>query len=201
VRRAVFLDRDGTLIREVGYLSRLEDLEVLPGVAAALRRLGEAGYLRLVVTNQSGVARGYFDEAFVERTHGELVRRLRAEGASLEGFYVCPHHPDTTGECPCRKPRDGLVRRAAGEWGIDLEASWVVGDKPADVELARRSGCRGALVRTGYGVRTQAELAVRDSKPDVVADDLAGAVEEILALPNGNRGSNLSRSAKGESKR
>jgi D-glycero-D-manno-heptose 1,7-bisphosphate phosphatase len=178
----VFLDRDGTLVREVGYLSRLEDLEVLPGVASALRRLGAAGYVRLVVTNQSGVARGYFDQAFVEETHGELLRRLQEEGAFLEGFYVCPHHPDITGACACRKPRDGLLRQAAGEWALDLRACWVVGDKAADVELARRAGCQAALVRTGYGMETEAELALRGGKPDVVADDLAGAVEAILAL-------------------
>lgn len=201
MRRAVFLDRDGTLIREMGYLSCLEELEVLPGVAGALRRLGEAGYVRLVVTNQSGVARGYFDAAFVEKAHGELLRRLQAEGAALEGFYVCPHHPDYTGECSCRKPRDGLVRRAAREWGLELAASWVVGDKPADVELARRAGCRAALVRTGYGARTEAELVEQGRAADVVADDLAGAVEEILAPPGGRRGSNLSRVEKRESKR
>lgn len=181
MRRAAFLDRDGTLIREVGYLSRLEDLAVLPGVAGALRRLGEAGFVRLVVTNQSGVARGYFGEDFVEKTHRELLRRLQTEGASVEGFYVCPHHPEHSGPCGCRKPKDGLLRRAAGEWGLDLGASWVVGDKAADVALARAAGCRAALVRTGYGAETEAELAGQGRAADVVADDLEHAVEEILA--------------------
>ena len=188
-RRAVFLDRDGTLIREVGYLSRLEDLEVLPGVASALRRLGEAGYLRLVVTNQSGVARGYFGADFVEQTHREFLRRLQAKGACVEGFYVCPHQPEHSGPCGCRKPNDGLVQRAAREWGLDLGASWVVGDKEADVALARVAGCRAALVRTGYGARTEEELAVKGGEPDVVADDLAGAVEEILSPPGVGKGS------------
>lgn len=181
VRRAVFLDRDGTLIREVGYLSRLEDLEILSGVASALRRLGEEGYVRLVVTNQSGVARGYFDEAFVERTHRELRRRLREQGADVEGFYVCPHHPDFTGVCACRKPEPGLVLQAAREWALDLALSWVIGDKPADVELGRRAGCRAVLVRTGYGARTEAELSVPGRAADVVADDLVHAAEEIVA--------------------
>lgn len=180
MRRAAFLDRDGTLIREVGYLSRLEDVELLPGAAAALRRLGEAGYLRLVVTNQSGVARGMFDLAFVEETHRELRRRLQAEGADVEGFYVCPHHPDLTGPCGCRKPAPGLVERAAAEWGVDLAASWVVGDKPADVELARAAGCRAALVRTGYGARSAEELRARGVGPDLVAADLEEAVKEML---------------------
>ncbi|MFU8856515.1 MAG: D-glycero-alpha-D-manno-heptose-1,7-bisphosphate 7-phosphatase [Deferrisomatales bacterium] len=181
MRKAVFLDRDGTLIREVGYLSDLEALELLPGAAAALRRLGEAGYLRLVVTNQSGVARGYFDEAFVEATHRELLRRLREHGADVEAFYVCSHHPDFTGACACRKPNPGLVLRAAREWGVDLASSWVIGDKPADVEAGRRAGCRTALVRTGYGEETEAELAAAGRRADVLAADLAAAVEEILA--------------------
>lgn len=180
MRRAAFLDRDGTLIREVGYLSRLEDLEVLPGSVAALKRLGEAGYLRLVVTNQSGVARGRIPAAFVEETHRELRRRLRAEGADLDGFLVCPHHPDFSGPCGCRKPATGLLDRAAREWGVDLGASWVVGDKPADVELACAAGCRGALVLTGYGVESRATLSALGVKPDIVAADLEAAVEEML---------------------
>lgn len=180
MRRAAFLDRDGTLIREVGYLSRLEDLEVLPGVARALRRLGEAGFVRLVVTNQSGIARGFFDEEFVASTHRELLDRLEAEGAGVEGFYVCPHHPDRTGACECRKPRPGLLCQAAGEWGLDLAGSWVVGDKEADVALARRAGCRAALVRTGYGAETEAALAAKGREADVVADDLEGVVREML---------------------
>ncbi len=180
MKKAAFLDRDGTLIREVGYLSRLQDLELLPGVPRALRRLGEAGFVRLVVTNQSGVARGFFDGGFVERTHRELSLRLSAEGAAVEGFYVCPHHPEYTGDCACRKPKDGLLRRAARERGLDLSASWVFGDKPADVELAQRAGCRAALVRTGYGIETELALSARGIEADVVADDLEGAVEEVL---------------------
>lgn len=180
MRRAVFLDRDGTLVREVNYLARLADLAVLPGVAGALGRLAQAGYLRLVVTNQSGVARGYFDEAFVDETHRELRARLRRDGGDVEGFYVCPHHPELTGPCACRKPEPGLVTRAAAEWGVDLSGSWVVGDKVADVELARRAGCRAALVRTGHGAEAEVELARAGRRADLVADDLGAAVEEML---------------------
>jgi D-glycero-D-manno-heptose 1,7-bisphosphate phosphatase len=180
LRRAAFLDRDGTLIREADYLRRLEDLEILPGTAAALRRLSDAGYLRLVVTNQSGVARGFFDLAFVEAAHDELRNRLRSEGADVEAFYVCPHHPSRSGACDCRKPATGLLLRAAAEWGVDLEASWVIGDKAADVELARAAGCRAALVRTGYGRTAAVELNQRGLAPDVVAGDFAQAAEEIL---------------------
>ena len=179
MRPAVFLDRDGTLIREVNYLRRLEDLELLPRVPDALRRLGRAGYLCLVVTNQSGVARGYFDLGFVEAAHRELDRRLRAAGAGVDGFYVCPHHPDRTGPCGCRKPAPGMVLRAAAEWGVDPRESWVVGDKLEDILLARNAGCRSALVRTGYGGETERQLA-GGAAPEVVADDLAAAAEEIL---------------------
>ncbi|MBI5442816.1 MAG: HAD family hydrolase [Deltaproteobacteria bacterium] len=180
VRRAVFLDRDGTLNREVGYLRTLAELELLPGVSRALLRLGEAGFLRLVVTNQSGIARGYFDRAFVEETHEELRRRLREEGADVEEFLVCPHHPDHTGPCGCRKPSPGLLQEAAARWDLDLAASWVVGDKPADIGLARAAGCRAALVRTGYGAESEAELEGLGLVPDVVAADLEAAVREIV---------------------
>jgi D-glycero-D-manno-heptose 1,7-bisphosphate phosphatase len=180
VNKAVFLDRDGTMIREVGYLASLDDLEVLPGVGRALRRLGEAGFLRIVVTNQSGVARGYFGPEFVDAAHQELRRLLREEGADVEAFYTCPHHPDHTGPCRCRKPAPGLLERAAVEWGVDLAASWVVGDKQADVELGRAARCRSALVRTGYGARTEDELAAAGITPDVSATDLEAAVREIL---------------------
>lgn len=180
VKRAVFLDRDGTLIREVGYLATLDALEILPGVGRALRQLGEAGFLRIVVTNQSGVARGYFDLNFVAATHDELRRRLREEGADVEAFYSCPHHPDHTGPCACRKPSPGLIHAAALEWDVDLARSWVAGDKAADVELARAAGCRSALVRTGYGAQTAEELAAAGVAPDVTAEDLEAAVQEIL---------------------
>ncbi|GAB4271972.1 MAG: D-glycero-beta-D-manno-heptose 1,7-bisphosphate 7-phosphatase [Deferrisomatales bacterium] len=181
MRPAVFLDRDGTLVEEVGYLSRLADLRVLPGVPGALVRFARAGFARIVVTNQSGVARGRFPPAFVERAHAELRRRLRRRGADVEGFYVCPHHPEHGGPCPCRKPAPGLLLRAAADWDVDLAASWVVGDKAADLELARNAGCRAALVRTGYGRETEARVREGEApRPDLVADDLAAATEAIL---------------------
>jgi len=180
MKRAVFLDRDGTLIEEVGYLSRLEDLRLLPGAVEALELLYRGGYLRLVVTNQSGVARGFFDRGFVDRIHGEIQARLQTRGVSIDGFYVCPHHPDHSGACGCRKPLPGLVYQAAKERGLDLGASWVVGDKPADVELARRAGCRAALVRTGYGAETEAQLLEEGAHVDVVADDVLAAAKELL---------------------
>ncbi|MDF1553195.1 MAG: HAD family hydrolase [Deferrisomatales bacterium] len=178
--RALFLDRDGTLVREVDYLRCMKDLELLPGVAQALQDAGAAGFLRLVITNQSGVARGFFGAEFVADVHREMRRRLQGQGADLEGIYACPHHPEITGPCVCRKPAPGLVLRAAREHGVDLARSWVVGDKPADLELGRRAGCRTALVRTGYGSATEGRLGELGLRPEVIADDLSGAVEEIL---------------------
>jgi D-glycero-D-manno-heptose 1,7-bisphosphate phosphatase len=181
VRRAVFLDRDGTLIREVGYLRRMEDVAVLPGAAEALRRLGEAGFLRLVVTNQSGVARKYVTREFVDRVNETVRDSLQRGGGDVEGFYVCPHHPEYGSRCSCRKPDVGLLLRAAEEWDIEFPSSWVVGDKVEDVELARRAGCRSALVRTGYGRESETRLAAaRGVVPDVIADDLGAVVEAIV---------------------
>ncbi len=180
MNRAVFLDRDGTLIREVHYLSRSEDLDLLPGVPHALARLGAAGFLRLVVTNQSGVARGTFPLEFVTACHELLLRQVRDAGGDIEGFYVCPHHPDHTGLCECRKPATGLLSEAVVKWRVDLAKCWVVGDKPADILLGRNAGCTTALVRTGYGAETELKLAVDGVVPDVVGDDLPAVVEEIL---------------------
>lgn len=178
--RALFLDRDGTLVREVDYLRRMAELEILPGVAQALQDAGAAGFLRLVITNQSGVARGFFGAEFVVQVHQEMCRRLQAQGANLEGLYVCPHHPEFSGPCGCRKPAPELVLRAAREHGVDLARSWVIGDKPADLELGRRAGCRTALVRTGYGSATAGRLVALGLRPEIIADDLSGAVKEIL---------------------
>ncbi len=185
MKPAVFLDRDGTLVVERGYLCRPEDVELIPGAARALRKLAGAGFLRVVVTNQSGVARGYFGPGAVAEVHGAIRGLLRAEGADVDGWYVCPHHPEFTGPCECRKPGTGLLERAARELGIDLARSWVVGDKVSDVELARRAGCRAALVRTGYGRQAEAELAASGRLPGIVADHLEEAVERILAWEAG----------------
>lgn len=180
MRSAVFLDRDGTVIREVGYLERLDQIDVLPGAGAALRELGNAGYLRILVTNQSGIARGYFDASFVRRTHDALLAALRRDGAGFEAAYFCPHLPELTGPCQCRKPAVGMIEEACRDFAVDLTRSWVVGDKQADLELARNAGCRAALVRTGYGRETEAGLPAGGWRPALIADTLLGAVEEML---------------------
>jgi D-glycero-D-manno-heptose 1,7-bisphosphate phosphatase len=161
-RPAVFVDRDGTINREVEYLASVDALRLIPGTAEGIRRLRTAGFAIVVVTNQSAVARGLIDLPGLRAVHTALERRLAARGARLDGIYVCPHHP-TEGvppfrrRCRCRKPAPGLVRRAGRELGIDLGRSYCVGDTAADLGLARATGIRGVLVLTGHGRRTAAE--------------------------------------------
>lgn len=174
LRRAVFLDRDGTLIEDVDYLTAPAQLRILPGVPAALRQLREAGFLLLVVTNQSAVARGMLSEEELAAIHAELNRRLAAEGAAVDAFYYCPHLPDgVVGRyaraCDCRKPAPGLLRRAAQEWGVDAARSYAVGDSARDVEAGRRAGCYSILVG-----------AADAGGADARAADLAAAAAIIL---------------------
>ena len=177
---AVFVDRDGTLNVEVGHLSDAAELDLIDGAAEAVRTLREAGYRVVVVTNQSAVARGLLSEAELRDLHARLARRLGAEGAELDGIYYCPHHP-TEGsgsyrvECSCRKPKPGLVERAARELDIDLGRSFVVGDKLSDLEAGAAAGCRGVLVRTGYGAEEERRLDGSLVRPAHVADDLLDA--------------------------
>lgn len=156
-RRGVFIDRDGTVIDLIPYLSDPQQVRLVPGAAESLRRLGDAGYARIVVTNQSGVARGLYDLDRVEAVHVRLLEALRAEGADLEGIEFCPHHPDFTGPCACRKPEPGMIVRSAERLGVDLRSSWVIGDRFEDLAAGRRVGCRAILVMSGYG-RDQARL-------------------------------------------
>lgn len=187
MRPAVFLDRDGTLNREVeGALSRLEQLELLPGAAEAAARLCAAGHPLVVVTNQSAVARGWCTLDDVRAVNAELTRRLEAAGATLAGVYVCPHHPEA-GEapyrraCPCRKPDAGLLRRAAREHGLDLARSWIVGDAVRDLAAGRAVGARAVLVETGKGAREAARLTELGEPAPTVVADLAAAADLILA--------------------
>jgi D-glycero-D-manno-heptose 1,7-bisphosphate phosphatase len=186
---AVFLDRDGTINEEVGYLDRLEKLHLIPGAAEAIRLIKENGMKAVVITNQSGVARGMFDEAFVDAVHERLREMLRREGASLDGFYFCPHHPKEgrnpyVKSCTCRKPSPGLLLRAAGELSIDPEGSYMIGDTIKDIEAGARFGARGILVLTGYG--SEAAAAIGSSAEPRIAppggSQLPGQ-EEALARP------------------
>lgn len=177
-RPAVFLDRDGTLTEDPGYLHRPEDVRVLPGAARAVARLNAAGYVVVVVTNQSGIARGLYDVAAYEAVQRRLADLLAGAGARLDGAYYCPHHPDLTGPCACRKPGIRLFEEAARALGIDLRRSWFVGDKASDVAPARALGGRGILVATGEGPGHTA--AARADGVPVVAD-VAAAADHILS--------------------
>jgi D-glycero-D-manno-heptose 1,7-bisphosphate phosphatase len=185
-RPAVFLDRDGTLIEDVGYLSDPSQVRVYRGAVPALRALRAAGYLLFIVTNQSGVARGYFPESAVKKVHRSIQERLKLKGARIDGFYYCPHYPGAIVKayskvCPCRKPKPGMVRQALKAFSVDLKKSYMVGDKLDDLHLASRAGLAGAyLVRTGNGRRSERELKKLKEKFPVV-QGLARAAAAILS--------------------
>lgn len=185
-RRAVFIDRDGTISEEVGYVNHPSRYRVFPYSAEAVRALNDAGWLAVLVTNQAGVARGYFAEEMIGAVHDLLRGELERGGARLDAVHYCPHHPSLGApayrvSCDCRKPRPGLIRRAAEELGIDLAASWMVGDRYGDVELARNAGLRSALVLSGYGLgEWEHQRQTWQHQPDLVADDLLEAVRKIL---------------------
>lgn len=184
MRPAVFLDRDGTLNEEVGYLDRLDRLVLFPWTIDAVRLLNRAEFAVVVVTNQAGVARGFFEESFVHDVHRHIDRLFADGGARVDGYYYCPHHPDATIEayrleCECRKPRPGMIRRAERDLGLDLARSYVVGDRWLDIGLARAVGATGVLVKTGYGAE---EASRPDGGPPAAAvvENLMEAVGWIL---------------------
>jgi D-glycero-D-manno-heptose 1,7-bisphosphate phosphatase len=185
-RPAVFMDRDGTISEEVGYVNHPSRYRVFPFSAQAVRLLNEEGWLAVLVTNQAGVARGYFTEALIKEVHGVLEAELERDGARLDAIYYCAHHP-SVGEppyrydCDCRKPRPGLIRRAASEFDIDLTRSWMIGDRYSDIVLAHNAGLRSAFVMTGYG-RGEWEYQRPDWKhqPELVAENLLEAVRKIV---------------------
>jgi D-glycero-D-manno-heptose 1,7-bisphosphate phosphatase len=157
-RPCVFIDRDGTLNVEKNYLHRHQDWEWIPGSVETLRQLHNAGFLCIVVTNQAGVARGYYEEEAIQRLHSRLDEDLRAANSRIDAYYYCPHHPQhgTLRDCDCRKPAPGMMLRAQREWNIDLAQSWMVGDKLSDVQAGLAIGVRCVLVLTGYGSEEQA---------------------------------------------
>jgi histidinol-phosphate phosphatase family protein len=173
VKRAVLLDRDGTLIEERNYLSDPKGVVLLPGAVEALEQFDALGFGVAVVSNQSGVGRGYFTLEDVERVHLRMLELLGPAARIINGIYVCPHAPET--HCECRKPRPGLVEQAARELGFDAHASFVIGDKPADIELARNVGARAVLVTTGYGADSL------DAGADYVAPGLSAAAAWIAS--------------------
>jgi len=176
-RRFVILDRDGTINVDRHFLADPAGFELIGGVVDGLRRLAGLGLGLVVVTNQSGVGRGHVDADALDAIHDEMDRQLAAFGVRLDGVYWCPHRPED--ECPCRKPRTGLLERAAGELGFDPSAAFVVGDRPRDIEMGRAVGATTLLVRTGHGAQFEREGQVH---PDYVVDDLREAAEVIAQL-------------------
>ncbi|MCA1909025.1 MAG: D-glycero-beta-D-manno-heptose 1,7-bisphosphate 7-phosphatase [Magnetospirillum sp.] len=172
-RRFVLIDRDGTVNVEKHYLSDPDQLQLIDGVGAALRRLSQAGFGIAIITNQSGIARGYFNLERLDQIHARLTQMLEAEGVRLDGIYICPHGPDD--DCACRKPLPGMAKQAMAEHGFDPKLSTVIGDKEVDVELGQAIGAATFLVRTGHG-----EKYAASSKADHVVADLPAAVDIIL---------------------
>ncbi|MBA4016156.1 MAG: D-glycero-beta-D-manno-heptose-1,7-bisphosphate 7-phosphatase [Pirellula sp.] len=175
IKRYVLLDRDGTMIIEREYLAHPDGVELLPKAAEGIRKLQATGFGLVVITNQSGIGRGYFDEAGLAAIHARMCELLAQEQITIDGIYYCPHTVEDA--CDCRKPRPGLALQAAGELGFDASQAFVIGDKALDVELADAIGAVSVLVRTGYGAAVEKKGTCR---PDFVVDDLAAAADAIL---------------------
>jgi D-glycero-D-manno-heptose 1,7-bisphosphate phosphatase len=184
-RPAIFLDRDGVLIEDSHFVSTTQQVRMVPGSADAVAALNAAGWVVVVVTNQSGVARGFFPVETVAEVHAFIADRLAERGARIDAFYHCPHHPQGEveafrAECDCRKPKPGMLRRAAADLGIDLGRSWMVGDRATDLAAGAAAGCGTVLVRTGYGANVDVDkLDGEGLKLRAVAANLLGAVEKL----------------------
>jgi D-glycero-D-manno-heptose 1,7-bisphosphate phosphatase len=184
-RAAIFLDRDGVIIEERGYISKPEQLCLLPGAAEVIALLNRAGWPVVIVTNQSGIARGLLTPSALERIHDRLQHLLGCYGARVDGIYVCPHHPEAEidsyrQQCFCRKPQPGLLLQAAEELHIDLSQSWMIGDRVSDLQAGAAAGCRTVLVRTGYGSQVDTIALDRSAlRLELIAADLTDAVGKL----------------------
>jgi len=184
MRRAVFLDRDGTIIEERGYLDRIDLLELYSFTADAIRLLNRAGYMTVVVTNQGGIGRGIIDEPFLQHVHATLDTRLAAGNARIDRYYYCPHHPDAVvpelrRKCDCRKPASGMIEQACRELSLDPRQSVMIGDRRLDVVAGSAVGARTVLVRTGHGAHEEA-MPQGNARPDAILNNLMEAVGWIL---------------------
>ena len=185
-RPAVFLDRDGTINEQMGYVNHISRFVLLPGAAEGIRLLNSHGYLAIVLSNQSGVARGYFPMALIDRVHAHMEDLLAKEGAHIDGIFFCPHYPrgivpEYSVVCDCRKPGTGMVQKACEKFDIDMRNSYVIGDRCSDIELAVRSHLQGIMVRTGYGLGDiEYVLPQKPFKPLHIAEDLRHSVCWII---------------------
>jgi D-glycero-D-manno-heptose 1,7-bisphosphate phosphatase len=191
--RAIFLDRDGTLSRDVGYPADWSQLHIYPFAFEAVRRLRQAGLAPVVITDQSGVGRGFFSEDGLRVLHQEFSAAFEKQGAPIDGIYYCPHYSPGAGEggrggCACAKPNPGLGLRAAAELGLELPGSYMVGDKPCDILFGLGIGAVPVLVLTGYGRLSLADLRRRGIRPGHVAEDLAAAADWIVSREERARG-------------
>jgi D-glycero-D-manno-heptose 1,7-bisphosphate phosphatase len=187
MKRAVFIDRDGTISEEVGYINHASRFRLFPYSASAIKHLNENGWLAIVITNQAGVARGYFSEDMIQTVHERMTKGLESNGARLDAIYYCAHHP-SVGEppyrfdCDCRKPKPGLISRAAKDFAIDLSESWMVGDRYSDVEMARNAGVKSMFVMSGYGRgEWEHQRESWNEQPDLLAENLLEAVRLIVS--------------------
>ncbi len=185
MKPAVFLDRDGTILDELGYVTPASTIVVYPWSTDSIRLLKRAGYAVVIITNQGGIGLGLYDHAFVNATHDSLTRRFADAGAEIDAWYYCPHHPEAVveehrGVCRCRKPAPGMLEDAARDLGLDLSTSWVVGDQWRDIELAHRAGCRSVLLRTGHGAAQETAWPKDVWPPTATSENLIAAVSVIL---------------------
>lgn len=176
---AVFLDRDGTLNVDKGYVYRIEDWEWIAGAINAIVALKKAGFLVIVITNQAGIARGYYDEADMNNLHIKINRELKEHDVSIDGFYHCPHHPEygVIRECECRKPMPGMIDQACRDFDIDLARSWLVGDKASDIQAGLAARVKSILVLTGYGNNDRSQLG----NDDIYVADIMAASHYIIS--------------------
>lgn len=185
IKRAVFLDRDGTINEDIGYLGEVEKLKIFPGVIPALSLLKEKGFLLFIVTNQSGLGRGLFKTEALEKIHKKIEELF-----SFDGIYYCPHLPDEN--CSCRKPHPKMVLDVADKFKVNLKESFVIGDKLSDIEMGQRAGCRSILVLTGEGKESKSALAKENVAVDYIAQDVPEAADWIVkkayVLPNERKG-------------
>jgi histidinol-phosphate phosphatase family protein len=175
---AIFIDRDGTLNEDIGYVSTVDQLILYPWAAEAVRLINRSGIKAIVITNQSGIARGFCTEEALQAIHSRMIEELARQGARIDAVYYCPHHPDLS--CQCRKPRTGMLQAASREHDIDLSRSFVIGDKASDINLATHVGARAALVLSGYGRETIAHPDRWPCEPTIIAENLLEAVRRIL---------------------
>lgn len=174
---AIFLDRDGVLNKEVNYLSDPKDFQLLDGIIEALKIFKKKGYLLIIVTNQSGIAKGYFTEETLTAIHYKMEKILKNHEIFLDDIIYCPHHPKFTGECDCRKPKPGMIFQARDKHNIDLDKSFMVGDTLKDIEAGKNAGCKTVLVLTGYGLKEQEKI--NKIKPDLIHNTLLNFAQSI----------------------